>query len=163
MALLLVAGLVTAALGDVPDTLIILLVVTVNTVIGVVQEVRADAAIAALDRMAAPMARVVRDGRDRLVPAVDLVRGDHVRLEAGDVVPADLELTEAQRATFDESALTGESAPAHRAAAEPAGAGTVLADGRAAGTVTATGPASALGRIADLVARTGEGGPYHAE
>nr|WP_307835543.1 cation-transporting P-type ATPase [Actinoplanes campanulatus] len=157
VALLLVAGLVTAALGDVPDTLIILLVVTVNTVIGVVQEVRADAAIAALDRMAAPMARVVRDGRDRLVPAVDLVRGDHVRLEAGDVVPADLELTEAQRATFDESALTGESAPAHRAAAEPAGAGTVLADGRAAGTVTATGPASALGRIADLVARTRPG------
>ncbi|GGN84520.1 ATPase [Actinoplanes lobatus] len=157
VALLLAAGVVTAALGDVPDTLIILLVVAVNTVIGVVQEVRADAAISALDRMAAPVARVVRDGRDRLVPAAELVRGDHVRLEAGDVVPADLELTEAQRATFDESALTGESVPVHRFATEPAGAGTVLAGGRAAGTVTATGPASALGRIADLVSRTRPG------
>ncbi|MFD1371014.1 cation-translocating P-type ATPase [Actinoplanes sichuanensis] len=157
VALLLAAGVVTAALGDVPDTLIILLVVVVNTVIGVAQEVRADAAIAALDRLAAPVARVVRDGRDQVVPASDLVRGDHVRLEAGDVVPADLRLTEAQRATFDESALTGESVPVPRSTSEPAGAGTVLAGGRAAGTVVATGPDSALGRISELVSRTRPG------
>ncbi|MEU4421580.1 HAD-IC family P-type ATPase, partial [Actinoplanes sp. NPDC024001] len=157
VALLLAAGTVTAALGDLPDTLIILLVVSVNTVIGVVQEVRADAAIAALDRLAAPIARVVRDGYDQLVPAAELVRGDHVRLEAGDVIPADLELIETRRATFDESALTGESVPVHRDAAEIAGAGTVLAGGRAAGIVIATGPASALGRISDLVARTHPG------
>ncbi|MEU4427087.1 cation-transporting P-type ATPase [Actinoplanes sp. NPDC024001] len=157
VALLMAAGAVTAALGDLPDTLIILLVVCVNTVIGVVQEVRADAAIAALDRLAAPLARVVRDGRDQIVPAAELVRGDHVRLEAGDVVPADLVLDEAQRATFDESALTGESVPVHREVTETAGAGTVLAGGRAAGTVLATGSASALGRISDLVARTRPG------
>jgi Ca2+-transporting ATPase len=157
VALLLMAGTVTAVLGDLPDTLIILLVVTVNTVIGVAQEVRADAAIAALDELAAPMARVIRDGRDQVIPAAELVRGDHVRLEAGDVVPADLRLTEAQRATFDESALTGESMPVHRAASEPAGAGTVLTGGRAAGTVVATGPRSALGRISELVSRTRPG------
>ncbi|MEU8238980.1 cation-transporting P-type ATPase [Actinoplanes missouriensis] len=157
VALLLAAGAVTAALGDLPDTVIILFVVIVNTVIGVVQEVRADAAIAALDQLAAPVARVVRDGRDQLVPAAGLVRGDLVRLESGDVVPADLRLIEAQRAAFDESALTGESVPVHRAAADTVGAGTVLAGGRAAGTVMATGAASALGRIAELVARTHPG------
>jgi Ca2+-transporting ATPase len=157
VALLLIAGAVTALLRDLPDTVIIVLVVTVNTVIGVIQEVRADAAIAALDQLAAPNARVVRDGHDQIVPAADLVRGDHVRLEAGDVVPADLELTEAQRATFDESSLTGESVPVHRGVAETAGAGVVLTSGRAAGTVVRTGAASALGRVAELVARTRPG------
>jgi Ca2+-transporting ATPase len=154
VALLLIAGTVTAILRDLPDTVIIVLVVAVNTVIGVVQEVRADAAIAALDQIAAPNARVVRDGHDQIVPAADLVRGDHVRLEAGDVVPADLDLTEAQRAMFDESSLTGESVPVPRGVAETVGAGTVLTSGRAAGTVVRTGAASALGRVAELVART---------
>jgi Ca2+-transporting ATPase len=157
VALLLIAGTVTAILRDLPDTVIIVLVVAVNTVIGVVQEVRADAAIAALDQIAAPEARVVRDGHDQIVPAADLVRGDHVRLEAGDVVPADLDLTEARRAMFDESSLTGESVPVHRGVAETVGAGTVLTSGRAAGTVVRTGAASALGRVAELVARTRPG------
>ncbi|GLY08719.1 cation-transporting P-type ATPase [Actinoplanes sp. NBRC 101535] len=154
VALLLCAAVVTTVLGDLPDTAIIVLVIVVNTVIGVVQEIRADAAIAALDRLAAPVVRVVRDGGDQLVPAADLVRGDHVTLEAGDVVPADLELTEARRAAFDESALTGESVPVHRAVDETAAGGTVLAAGRAAGTVLRTGADSALGRIASLVAGT---------
>ncbi|HEX5203839.1 cation-translocating P-type ATPase [Paractinoplanes rhizophilus] len=157
VALLLAAAVVTTLLGDLPDTAIIALVVVVNTVIGVVQEVRADAAIAALDDLAAPTARVVRDGTDRIVPAASLVRDDLVRLEAGDVVPADLELTVAQRAAFDESALTGESVPVHRAAGEPAGSGTVLTAGRAAGIVTRTGAASSLGRIAELVTHTKPG------
>jgi Ca2+-transporting ATPase len=157
VALLLVAAVVTAVLRDLPDTAVILLVVIVNTVIGVVQEVRADSAIAALDELAAPTARVVRDGGDLIVPAAELVRGDLVRLEAGDVVPADLELTVAQRAAFDESSLTGESVPVHRTAGEQAGSGTVLTAGRAAGTVVNTGAASSLGRIADLVTRTKPG------
>jgi len=100
---------------------------------------------------------VVRDGGDRIVPAAELVRGDLVRLEAGDVVPADLDLTVAQRAAFDESSLTGESVPVHRTAGEQAGSGTVLTAGRAAGTVVRTGAASSLGRIADLVTRTKPG------
>ncbi|MEU4689948.1 cation-transporting P-type ATPase [Actinoplanes sp. NPDC023714] len=157
IVLLLAGAVVTAALGDLPDTVIILLVVSVNTVIGVVQEVRADRAIAALNQMAAPVARVLRDGRDQLVPAAELVRGDYVRLEAGDVVPADLRLAETQQAAFDESSLTGESVAVHRSVAETAGAGTVLVAGRAAGTVLRTGTASALGRISELVARTRPG------
>jgi Ca2+-transporting ATPase len=157
VALLIVAAVVTAALGDVPDTVVIVLVVTVNTLIGVVQEVRADRAIAALDRLAAPTARVVRDGTDTVLPAADLVRDDVVRLEAGDIVPADLRLVEAYRLSLDESALTGESVPVHRAAGDEAYAGTVLTTGRATAVVVRIGPASALGRIADLVTRTRPG------
>ncbi|MFI7602386.1 cation-translocating P-type ATPase [Actinoplanes sp. NPDC049681] len=157
IALLLVAAVITSLLGDLADTAVIVLVVTVNTLIGVVQEVRADAAIAALDRLAAPTARVVRDGRDMILPAADLVRDDLVRLEAGDVVPADVRLTEAQRATFDESALTGESVPVSRVVDDEAASGTVLTTGRAAGIVVRTGAAGALGRITALVAGTKPG------
>ncbi|GIJ79360.1 Ca2+-transporting ATPase [Micromonospora phaseoli] len=154
VALLLAAAVVTTALRDYPDTAVILLVVAVNTAIGVVQEVRADRAIAALDQLAAPTARVVRDDRDVVLPAADLVRGDLVRVEAGDVVPADLLLHDANRLHLDESALTGESVPVTRAAGEEASAGTVVTTGRAAGTVVRTGTASALGRIATLAATT---------
>ncbi|GGQ84634.1 cation-translocating P-type ATPase [Couchioplanes azureus] len=155
--LLIAAAVVTTALGDLPDTAVIVLVVVVNTIIGVAQEVRADRAIAALDQLAAPEARVVRDGTDLVVPAASLVREDLVRLEAGDIVPADLRLVDAQQASFDESALTGESVPVHRDRGEEASAGTVLTTGRAAGIVVATGPASSLGRISDLVSRTRPG------
>ncbi|MEV0808498.1 cation-transporting P-type ATPase [Micromonospora sp. NPDC050200] len=154
VALLLAAAVVTTVLGDYPDTAVIVLVVLVNTAIGVVQEVRADQAIAALDQLAAPTARVVRDGRDLLVPAAEVVRGDLVRVEAGDVVPADLLLTEASRLHLDESALTGEAVPVGRAAGGEALAGTVVTTGRGAGAVVRTGQASALGRISALVAGT---------
>ncbi|MGC4765573.1 cation-translocating P-type ATPase [Micromonospora sp. DT46] len=154
VALLLAAAVVTTVLRDYPDTAVIVLVVLVNTAIGVVQEVRADRAIAALDQLAAPTARVVRDGRDVVLPAADLVRGDLVRVEAGDVVPADLLLAEAARLSVDESALTGESVPVTRAVGEEASAGTVVTTGRATGTVVRTGAASALGRITALVAST---------
>ncbi|HET8661369.1 MAG TPA: cation-transporting P-type ATPase [Micromonosporaceae bacterium] len=152
VALLLAAAVVTTLLGDLTDTLVIALVVTVNTAIGVAQEIRADRAIAALDRMAAPTARVVRDGVDLVVDAAEVVRDDLVRLEAGDIVPADLLLVDDHRLRFDESALTGESVPVARRAGDEAYAGTVVVTGRAAGTVTRTGADSALGRIATLVA-----------
>ncbi|HET9516115.1 MAG TPA: cation-transporting P-type ATPase [Actinoplanes sp.] len=157
VALLLVAAVVTTLLGDLPDTFVILLVVTVNTIIGVVQQVRADRAIAALDRLAAPTARVVRDGVDRLIPTADVVRDDLVRLEAGDIVPADLTLDDAYRVQVDESALTGESVAVHRDAGDELFAGTVLVTGRAAGRVVRTGAASALGRITALVTATRPG------
>ncbi|MEJ3747026.1 cation-transporting P-type ATPase [Actinomycetes bacterium KLBMP 9797] len=157
VALLLAAAVVTIALGDIPDTAVIALVVIVNTAIGVAQEVRADRAIAALDRLAAPTARVVRDGHDLVVPAAELVPGDLVRLEPGDIVPADLEIAVAHRVQVDEAALTGESVPVGRAASDELHAGTVVVTGRAAGVVVRTGPASALGRIATLVATTRPG------
>ena len=154
IALLLAAAVVTALLRDYPDTVVILLVVAVNTVIGVVQEVRADRAIAALDQLAAPTARVVRDGADQVVPAADLVRDDVVKLEAGDVVPADLRLEHASRFQLDESALTGESVPVGHGSGDEIPAGTVVTTGRASGTVIRTGAASALGQITELVRAT---------
>ncbi|MEU8006062.1 cation-translocating P-type ATPase [Catellatospora sp. NPDC049111] len=157
VSLLLAAGAVTAVLGDWPDTVIIALVVCLNTAIGVAQQVRADRAIAALDSLTAPTARVIRDGHETVVPAADLVRGDLVRVEAGDIVPADMLLHDSYRCQADESALTGESVPVPRPAGEELSAGTVLVTGRAVGTVVRTGPRSALGRIATLVASTTSG------
>jgi Ca2+-transporting ATPase len=157
VALLLAAAAVTTALADYADTAVIALVVIVNSTIGVVQEVRADRAIAALDRLAAPTARVVRDGRDAVIPAADLVRGDLVRVEPGDVVPADLRLTSTYRLQLDESALTGESVAVARSAGAEAHAGTVVVTGRAVGMVERTGERSALGRITALVATTRPG------
>jgi Ca2+-transporting ATPase len=155
--LLLAAAVVTTALGDIPDTVVIALVVIVNTAIGVTQEVRADRAIAALDRMAAPTARVVRDGIDLVIPAAELVRGDLVHLVPGDIVPADMLLHLGHRVQVDEAALTGESVPVSREPGDELRAGTVLVTGRAAGIVVRTGPASALGRITALVATTRPG------
>jgi Ca2+-transporting ATPase len=152
VALLLAAAVVTALLRDMTDTAVIALVVVVNTAIGVAQEVRADRAIAALHRLSAPTARVIRDGVNRMVPAADLVRGDTVVLAAGDIVPADLALSDSQRLRLDEAALTGESLPVNRAASDDVHAGTVVVTGRAVGTVVRTGKESALGRIAALVA-----------
>src|SRR3954451_19702008 len=109
IVLLIASAAVTALLGDATDTAVIVLVVVVNTAIGVAQEVRAERAIAALQHLGAPTARVVRDGVERAVPAADLVRDDLVILTAGDVVPADLTVVDAQRLRLDESSLTGES------------------------------------------------------
>jgi Ca2+-transporting ATPase len=157
VALLLVSAAVTTFLGDLTDTAVIVLVIAVNTAIGVTQEVRAERAIAALQRLGAPTVRVVRDGVDQVLPAADLVRGDLVVLGAGDVIPADLVVDEAQRLRIDESMLTGESVTVSRDVADELAAGTVVVTGRATGTVIRLGTASALGRIAALVASTHQG------
>jgi Ca2+-transporting ATPase len=155
--LLLAAFVVTLLIGDTTDATIIALVVVANTAIGVGQEVRADRAIASLDALAAPTARVVRAGADVVIPAAQVVPGDLLRLEAGDIVPADLTLTVAERLRFDESALTGESVAVSRGVGEEASAGTVVVVGRAAGVVVRTGARSGLGRVAALVAGTRPG------
>ena len=153
--LLLGAFTVTVVVGDVSDAVIIAAVVVLNTTIGVVQEVRAEQAIAALGRMAAPQAHAYRDGALVEVPAAELVPGDLLRLEAGDIVPADADLDEAFALQIDESAMTGESVPVARAAREEVLAGTVLTKGRAVATVTRTGVDSGLGQIAALIASAG--------
>ncbi|GAA1626736.1 cation-translocating P-type ATPase [Catellatospora bangladeshensis] len=157
VSLLLAAAAVTTLLGDWADTAIIVLVVCLNTAIGVAQQVRADRAVAALDSLTAPTARVTRDGAESVIPAAGLVRGDLVRVEAGDIVAADLLIREAYRCHADEAALTGESVPVARESGDELFAGTVLVTGRAVGTVVRTGAASALGRIAQLVATTSSG------
>ena len=165
MILVLLAAAVLAGLtGDVEDVVVILAIVLLNAVIGFVQEYRAEAAIHALRRMAAPLA-VVRRGRSVLsLPGSEVVPGDIVLLEAGAVVPADLRLVEVAELAIQEAALTGES----HAVTKSTGAlgeadlalgdrrnmaykGTVVARGRGTGVCIATGMETELGRIARLL------------
>ncbi|WP_280445861.1 cation-translocating P-type ATPase [Nocardia brasiliensis] len=154
VVLLLAAGL-TAVTADWTDMAVILVVVVVNTAVGVGQEVRADRAISALSRLTAPVARVVRDGAQRQVHAADVVVDDLLVLSEGDIVPADAVLVEAAALLVDESALTGESVPIDKdvAADSALSAGTVVVKGRGLAQVTAVGGASATGRIAHLMKR----------
>ena len=101
------------------DSLVILIVVAVNAVLGVVQESRAEKSLDALKKMSAPSCKVVRDGKTDIIPSSELVRGDIILVEAGDFVPADARLTEAANLQTDESALTGESLPVSRSEAKP--------------------------------------------
>jgi Ca2+-transporting ATPase len=152
VAVLLVAAALTVATRDWTDAAVILLVIAVNTAVGVAQEVKADQAITALTALTAPEARVVRDGRQQAVPAAEVVVGDLLVLAEGEIVPADADVLTAAALLVDESALTGESVPVDRsAAAEPLAAGTVVVHGRGRALVTATGADSTLGRIASLL------------
>jgi Ca2+-transporting ATPase len=163
VAVLLVAAALTVATGDWTDASVILLVIVVNTSVGVTQEVKADQAIAALTQLAAPEARVLRDGEQRTVPAAEVVAGDLLVLAEGDIVPADGQVTESAALLVDEASLTGESVPVDKTARadreEPGdlvSAGTVVVRGRGRAVVTATGTDSAMGRVAALLA-TGSG------
>jgi Ca2+-transporting ATPase len=153
--LLLGAFVVTVVLRDVSDAIIIMIVVTLNSGIGVFQEVRAEHAVAALNRMAAPHATVLRDGRPVTVDAAEVVPGDLLRLDAGDIVPADATLDDAFSLQVDESAMTGESVPVDRDRGMEVLAGTVVTRGRGLATVTRTGAQSGLGRIAAMIAGAG--------
>ncbi|MDF5754348.1 cation-transporting P-type ATPase [Spongiactinospora sp. TRM90649] len=150
---LLIAAVLTVTTGDWADAFVIALVIVVNTTVGVVQEIRADRAITALAELAAPEARVVRDGRQRLIPAADVVTGDLLVLAEGDVIPADGETVESAAMLVDESALTGESVPVDKGVGAPLGSGTVVVRGRGRALVKATGAASASGRIAALMVK----------
>lgn len=156
--ILLGAVFLTLLTSDYPDTLIIALVIVINTSVGVIQEVRADRAIAALSALTAPKVRVRRDDAVVLIESTEVVPGDVVVLGEGDIVPADAQVCEAAALTVDESALTGESVPVVRTAgaegrpADQLEAGTVVVRGRGVALVTATGAASAIGRIAALMA-----------
>ncbi|MDI6105649.1 cation-translocating P-type ATPase [Actinoplanes sp. NEAU-A12] len=158
---LLAAAVFTLATADFTDASVILLVIVVNTTVGVLQEIKAERAITALSAMTAPAARVIRDGRQGEVPAADLVVDDLLVLAEGDVVPADARVVESVALLVDEAALTGESAPVDKSATAdtaPAvstsnvvSAGTVVVRGRGHAVITATGAASALGRIAAML------------
>jgi Ca2+-transporting ATPase len=166
MILVLVAAAVVSGLvGDVEDAVAIVVIVLINAVIGFVQDYRAERALAALRRLAAASATVVRDGQRRVVDAETLVPGDLVVLEAGGIVPADLRLVEQSQLRTDESMLTGESVTVDKDVAPlPDGPlavgerrnmafkGTSVAIGRGRGLVVATGMDTELGRIASLLA-----------
>jgi P-type Ca2+ transporter type 2C len=148
------------------EAIVILVIVILNGVLGFVQENRAEQAVAALQAMAAPTARVLRDERPQDVPAGELVPGDILLLEEGDTVPADARVLESIVLRTAEAALTGESSPAAKSS-EPipdeAGigdrvnmlfSGTAVASGRGRAVVVATGPATELGKIAGRLQET---------
>ncbi len=115
--LLIVASLISALLGDYVEAAAIMAIVVLNAVLGIVQERRAEEALAALKKLAAPDAQVMRDGHRVSVPSYELIPGDLVFLEAGNFVPADIRLLEAINLRIEEASLTGESLPVHKNAA----------------------------------------------
>ena len=162
--LLIVSSAISALLGEWIDALAILSIVVLNTVLGIVQERRAEQALAALKRLAAPDAHVLRDGHRQVLPARDLVPGDIVFLEAGNYVPADVRLLEAVNLRVEEASLTGESLPVEKNAAlvlnrnvplgdrrNTAFMGTLVSYGRGRGVVVSTGMHTQLGLIASML------------
>lgn len=178
--MLLVAAAISAAEGiytgegGVADVVIILFVVVVNSVLGVVQEGKAEEALAALQEMSAAQSKVIRDGRLKTVVSTELVVGDIILLEAGDSVPADCRILESASMKVEESALTGESVPVEKHAeilslAEdtddiPLGdrknmcySGSIVVYGRGRAVVVATGMDTEMGKIADAIAQAEDG------
>ena len=162
---LLGAAVISGVIGDLTDTLVILVIVVLNAIIGFVQAWRADQAMAALRQLSAAHATVLRGGEVQVVPASVLVPGDIVLLEAGNQIPADLRLIEIAQLQVDESALTGESVTVAKQtdtlAAQDTSAlgdrvnmafkGTTATHGRARGLVVATGMHTELGKVARLL------------
>ncbi len=157
-------AVISGVVGELTDTIIILIIVFLNAILGFAQEYRAEKAIEALKKMAALNANVIRGGNIRTVPSEDLVPGDVVRLEAGNVVPADIRLFEAYGVKADESCLTGESVTVDKISMtllqEDLLLGdrtnmlyktTLLTSGRALGIVVSTGMNTEIGKIARLL------------
>ena len=149
---------------------LILLIVILNAVLGVMQSSKAEKALDALKNMSVPHARVVREGKEYVIDAADLVPGDVIRLEAGDFVPADARLIRSSSLKSEESALTGESVPSEKDASAiiksdaPLGdrvnmvfSGCSITYGTATAIVTATGMDTEMGRIANLLDNEEEG------
>jgi P-type Ca2+ transporter type 2C len=161
---LIVAAIVSGLIGEAVDTIAIVVIILLNGVIGFVQEYRAERAVAALKKLAALHAQVRRGGQVFTLPAVQLVPGDLVLVEAGNIVPADIRLVEAIQLKVEEAALTGESVPVEKRATSldevelPLGdrgnmayKGTLITNGRGSGVVVATGMNTELGKVATLL------------
>ena len=166
---LMIAAVLSGIVGDLKDTITIVVIVFLNGVIGFVQEYRAERALEALEQMAAPSANLIRNGKHVSIPAVEVVSGDMVVLEAGGIVPADLRLIECAQLRTQEAALTGESQPVEKLT-EPlmdqelpigdrkniAYMGTQVTHGRGRGIVVATGTETEFGQIALMLHTTEE-------
>ncbi len=164
VVILIIAAVISAALGDYKDAIAILIIVVLNAALGLTQEYRAEKAMAALKKLAVPVVKVRRDNHLREISGQALVPGDIVQLEAGAFVPADGRVLESVNLRTQESALTGESVPVEkspRILADqdlPLGdrrnmvyTGTVVTYGRGMVVITETGMRTELGRIADMI------------
>ena len=164
IAVLIAAAVISGAIGEMLDAGVIAAIIILNAVMGFIQEYRAQKAMEALKKMAAPFASVLRDGQAASIPSNTLVPGDIVALEAGSIVPADLRLIEAASLKTEEAALTGESLSVEKTAASIQGedlqlgdrlnmaySGTAVSYGRGKGVVTATGMETELGKIAGML------------
>ncbi|MHC9536657.1 cation-translocating P-type ATPase [Dellaglioa sp. BT-FLS60] len=161
---LIIAAVIAASSGEVVDAIIIMIVVILNAIFGVFQESKAEEAINALKEMSTPNANVKRNGQIEIIKSENLVPGDIVLLEAGDVIPADLRLTQIASLKIEESALTGESVPVDKSLIllkdEDAGIGdrhnmafmnSNVTYGRGEGIVVGTGMNTEVGRIAGML------------
>ena len=160
---LLVATIISAYLGEIADALAITAIVILNGILGFVQEYRTEKSLAALKQLAAPTAKVIRDGQIQTIAAKDVVPGDIVILESGDRVPADGEIIQAERLSIDESILTGESVPVEKTIESVdkseikihrknlAFMGTLVVSGHGRLLVTAIGMDTEMGKIAGMI------------
>jgi Ca2+-transporting ATPase len=167
---LMAAAIISGIAGDATDTVIIIIIVILNGVVGFVQENKAEKAMEALRNMSAAQAHVYRNKKLVTIPVTEIVPGDVITLEAGNVVPADVRLMESHSLRIDESALTGESVPAEKSIKPikgkdiPAGdrlnmafKSTLVTNGRAKAVVVATGMSTEVGNIAKMLSQ--EEGP----
>lgn len=164
IGILLVAALLSAMFGEYTEAIIIATIVVLNTIIGVVQEKKAQSSLAALRDISAPTAHVIRNGKELIIPAKELVVGDIVTLHDGDMVPADLRLIKTANLKIQEASLTGESVPVEKDAAAVLNPDCALGDrinmafsssivtyGRGQGVVTAIGMQTEMGAIAGML------------
>ncbi|NLW40110.1 MAG: calcium-transporting P-type ATPase, PMR1-type [Tissierellia bacterium] len=162
--ILIIASIISFMVGERTDSLVILAIVVINALLGLYQEGKAEKSLEALKKMAAPNAKVIRNGAATIVPANNLVPGDIVLLEAGDVIPADLRLIESSNLKVEEASLTGESVPVEKDADEVftqdvslgdrknmAFMSTIVSYGRGKGVVVGTGHDTEIGKIASMI------------
>ncbi|SHH50049.1 Ca2+-transporting ATPase [Anaerosphaera aminiphila DSM 21120] len=162
--ILIVASIVSAMIGEVVDAVIIIAIVVVNAILSLYQEGKAEEAIAALQKMSSPKAKVVRNGEFEEIDSAEIVPGDYIILETGDIVPADLRLVDSKNLKIDESSLTGESVPVEKKASivydgvmeigdreNLAYSSTIISYGRGAGVVIETGTKTEIGKIAQSI------------
>jgi Ca2+-transporting ATPase len=161
---LAVAAVISAFIGEMSDTIVIIIILILNAVIGFIQEYRAEKAMETLSKMAAPVSFVVRNGKTKQVASSDIVPGDIVLLEAGNSVPADLRLIKSEGIKINEASLTGESNPVDKITdalieknislgdqLNMAFRGTQVTNGNGRGLVIATGMNTELGKIAGML------------
>ena len=166
--LLVFAGFLSLFLGERIEPIAIFGIVLLNAILGFIQEFKAEKAIEALEKISAPIAKVLRDGKEQKIPAREVVPGDILLLEAGDIVPADSRIIEVSSLQIDEAPLTGESVPSKKVI-EPLKSGTSVADqenmafmgtvvtyGKGKSIVTNTGMKTEFGKIAKSLQTTKE-------